>query len=287
MQRNRTSRTAWRAIVVALGLCAPAAQAMVISEGWDWILTPPTTETRVTWGTDSVVLESLPYRNPLSRVLWGEPAAPLPTFVSFRTEWLDPHGSVVGPDSRHRVTQVIVPEEVVLGDFDTVVRRPAGAVTGATGTTTDVPIQIEWLSLKSTAPADVPALPFCALAGCDIYVGFERSVTQDAGMMRLTSGNADGSAGTIDLGLTGDGADDATLGLPLNWQAKLMPHGMDPYDALRDGFVFTVDGTPLRFQQPTPYSTFTVAVPEPESWALLVAGLAVLGRWRRRGTPGR
>lgn len=285
MKQDRYAHAAWRTLVVALGVCPPAAHAVTISEGWDYILTPPSAETRVAWGTETVFLESLPYRNPLSRTLWGEPAAPIPTFVSFRTEWLDPHGTVVGPDSHHKVKQVIVREEIVLGDFDTVVRRPAPAVTGATGTTADVPIEIEWLSLKSVAPVPVPALPFCATAGCDLYVGFERGLIQDIGMMRLTSGNADGSQGTINLGLTGDAADDGALGLPLNWQAKLLPHGMDPFAALRDGYVFTMLGTPLRFQQPTAFSTYTVAVPEPETWALFLGGLAVLGRFS--GKPRR
>lgn len=64
--------------------------------------------------------------------------------------WVDQHGNVVGPDSRHKVGQLLVPEDTHTAD--TVVRRNDDAVFNGLGDAPTVDIEIVALSLKSVDP---------------------------------------------------------------------------------------------------------------------------------------
>ncbi len=109
--------------------------------------------------------------------------------------WVDPHGNTVGPDSIHKVNQVLVPDNT---PYDTVVRRLDDATFNGTSETQNVDIEIVALSLKSVEPivvtygAESPVL-------WDVFVTLDETATQPTGSIDLFSTTFTGSAVSGDV----------------------------------------------------------------------------------------
>lgn len=192
--------------------------------------------------------------------------------VGFRVTWLDPHGTVVGPDSKHKVKQLVEP---ILGvwPFDTVIARKSAADIAGVGDETTIPIEIVWLSLKSVQPVD---LGDPAHTVVDVYAGLHPG-SQIEGKTKLTSTTLAGDAGKVDLGLKGIASDDPAspdfLGLPVIYDVVFIPHGLDP---IPTNVILRQDGAVAMFHGNTmsPSGNYEI-VPEPNS--LVVIGLAAIG----------
>ena len=269
-------------ILIALALAAAllmpqAAQAAYIPAGYDYFCTD--NGSVVMPGIGTVQLQGFAWPGASDpTLLFPLPALPPVGEVLFQVTWLDQHGNVVGPDSVHKVTQVITPNPSA-GPFDTIVRRKVDAsITGVGGETT-IPIEIVWLSLKSSAPIDI-GLPFLV----DAYVGLHPG-GQIEGKAKLVSGLDCGNAGTVDLGLKGvstdNPADPSFLGLPVTYDVKFIPHDMDP---IASNVVYRQDGVQAIFhgdsQSPSGQYTVNKPVPEPSALVLALSGYGLVFRRR-------
>ena len=118
--------------------------------------------------------------------LQGNP--PVEDFMRFPPplilQWVDQHGNVVGPDSRHKVGQILVPENTHLAD--TVVRRNDDAVFNAVGEAPTVDIEIVALSLKSVEPI-VVTYGSSGFKLWDVFVTLDETAVQPVGSIDLTS----------------------------------------------------------------------------------------------------
>lgn len=193
--------------------------------------------------------------------------------VGFQVTWLDPHGTVVGPESQHKVTQVTEPVwGDVISPFDTVIRRKAGADISGVGGEATIPIEIVWLSLKSTAPIDI-GLPSLV----DVYVGLNAG-GQIEGKTKLVSTTSLGDAGTISIGIPGvspsDSADPDFLGLPVTYDVMFIPVGMEP---IVGNVVYGIYDQYTVFQNP---GTAIYITPEPATLMLLGLGGLMLRKRR-------
>lgn len=246
-----------------LALTPSASHAVNIPAGYDYMLTG-SADVKLDLGGGGAVqvnLISFPYENALARALWGKPSYVDPAVASFRTTWYDQHGSVVNPpdpEAHHAVSQVTT---TTGGHFDTVIRRLDPANMAGVGSEDQVGIQIDWLSLKSSAPVNISGYEF------DIYVGVNSALTKETGAMRLRSGTVSGDRGWINLG-TGNPGD--TLGLPLNWVAQIMFHDTETLFKQLTGHDTFIN----HWVDPPDDTVPTYEVPEPSS---VLAGACLLG----------
>jgi hypothetical protein len=232
-------------------------------------------------GIGYVELEGFPYPgSPDPTALFPLPDIAEVQQALFQVTWFDEHGNQVTSDSEHKVKQV---KRVRPGvdPFDTIVRRKADATVGSVGDEQQVPIEIEWLSLRSVDPIDI-GLPVFV----DLYVGLDDEATQIEGKMKLISESPDGNQGKVDIGKKGETPDDPLdpdfLGLPVVFQVVMIPVGQDP---IPDNVVARQRGVHNVFhgKNQSPSGSY-VFVPEPSTfliWSLL-AGLGIGLGWRRR-----
>lgn len=200
--------------------------------------------------------------------------SPFPPFQNiFRTKWLDPHGNEVGPNSAHKVQQVLEP----IDPFDTIIQRKDSATLANAGDSTEVEIEIIWLSLVSIDPIKVTYGPEPS-SFFDVYVGLSDSTPQQQGKTRLTATVPGGSEGTVDLG----SKTDPVLGLPLIYDVYF-------FDVNDSSTKYKISNVPARLYN-SELGAYT-AVPEPSTWlhfGIGLAGIWLCGRRKQKGIiPGR
>lgn len=266
--------------VCALALLAHGgAWAANIAPGYDFFSTDSGGTRATLVGLGDVQFEGFAYSgstDPTALFPLPEGLA-LPTGAAgFRTTWLDPHQSGFGLPFQQKVAQVVEPAS---GGFDTVVQRKADVTIEGIGSEGTVPIEIVWLSLKSTEPVTIDTGDGILVA--DLYLGLRQGV-QVAGRAKLTSAVPTGNSGAISIGLPGTTpADDPTdpdfLGLPAIYDVYLIPHGMDPIPA---NVIFMVPVLTSVFQN----NTGRYSVPEPSALLALGLGLSCLPFRRRSAT---
>jgi len=99
-------------------------------------------------------------------------------------QWVDTHGNAVGPDSVHKVNQILVPENT--GKADTVVRRNDDAIFNGVGDAPTIDIEIVALSLQSVDPI-VVTYGGAGVKLWDVFVTLDETAFQPVGSMDLTS----------------------------------------------------------------------------------------------------
>jgi len=243
------------AAVGAAALLAPAvAMAGQIPAGEDAIQTKPGDASVILPGIGLVPLEgaefSAPGTDPHYPLTAAEVArlnalAPDLGLVSYHLQWVDQHGSVVGPTSAHKFSQVLVPTLNTTPNFDTVIKRENTLTFTAGGQVQQTQIQILMLDLQSVAPVLIGGFHYELLAilanGSPVCTD---PCTQFTGNLKFDSTSVDGNGGvhgTLDLGVTGPtptaanlGSDlpSGTEGLPVNFDIQFIP--LDGGPALGD-----------------------------------------------------
>ena len=259
--------------LMMLGLGRAPANAGEISGDFDYFLTPDDIHTNVELFGTHYQLCSLPTYQPgdLACRLWGEPGR-RPTATHFVTHWVDQHGNVVGPDSQHKVHQVVIEYPPYPLPFDTVIHR-GDVIIGASDTQKTASLQFDWLSLR-TNPEGVTIAGQSGLF--DIYVGLNSHVTQSIGKMNLIFDTpGDTHSGRLDLGtltnvddqdrLKITDPDSQNYGLIVDYEYRVFRHLDDPLTAT----ALAVGTDVSIFHNQT--GTFSV-VPEPSSMVLLSLG---------------
>jgi len=259
-------------VIAAAMLITQPALAVTVSGGYDFFLTNMQLSEVTIPGIGSIPLQGFAVPgppDPMALFPLPEGAKPPTTkqVVGFQVTWHDPHGTVVGPESHHAVTQVVEPVwGDVISPFDTVVRRKADADISGVGGEATIPIEIAWLSLKSANPIDI-GLPSLV----DVYVGLNPG-GQIEGKTQLVSTTSLGDAGTIGIGIPGltpiDPANQDFLGLPVTYDVVFIPHGMDP---IVDNVVYRIDDITTIFQNPS-LGNYINIIPEPATLLLLTLG---------------
>lgn len=184
------------AMLAMVVLLPGVGQAVTISSGWDFFTTDSASVDLSGLGLGWVNLQGLPY--PPDNCLFPIPKPPSPCpEPTFTVTWLNQHGAEVDYKSIHKVTQIITPNPCA-GPFDTIVLRKEDVNIDGAGDTATTPIEIIWLSLKSKNPINYPGVGLL-----DLYVGLTPGVNQIEGKMKLTSNQACGNSGTVDIGLRG------------------------------------------------------------------------------------
>ena len=216
--------------------------------------------------------------------------APNLGLVTYSLQWVDEHGSVVGPTSVHKVGQELVPTINTTPNFDTVVQRLDTLTFTAAGQVQETQIRILMLDLQSVAPVVIGGFHYEMVAilanGSPVYDSTDTMHPQYLGNLKFdaTAVTAAGVFGTLDLGVTGPTPTASNLGADL-------PSGMEGLPVNFDIQFIPLDGGPtinpmqseVIFQNTGP-SSFG-PVPEPSSLALLLtAAVAISGRfaWRNR-----
>jgi hypothetical protein len=209
--------------------------------------------------------------------------APSLGLVSYQLQWVDAHGSVVGPTSVHKVGQDLVPVLNTTPNFDTVIQRLNTLTFTAAGQVQESQIRILMLNLQSVAPVLISGFHYELIAvlanGSPVYDPSDTSAPQYTGNLKFDANSvaSTGVSGTLDLGVTGPTPTTANLGANL-------PSGMEGLPVNFDIQFIPLDGGPalpgvtseVIFQNTGP-STFS-AVPEPSSLVLLLtAGLMTGG----------
>jgi len=267
------------ALTMAAALLMPqAVQAAYIPAGYDYFSTDHGTV--VMPGIGTIQLQGFAWHGPFDPTqLFPLPAGALPPVRRWvEVQWLDQHGTAVGPDSRHKVSQVVLEHEEPVPYFDTIVSRNASVDISGIGAEATIPIEIQWLSLRSLDPVDI-GLPFL----CDVYAGLHPG-DQIVGRTKLVSAVECGNSGTMDIGLKGvttdNPADPDFLGLPVMYDVAFIPNGMDP---IPHNVVYWQEGLQAIFHGDTMARSgqYTVLVPEPSALMTLAFGASCLV-FRRR-----
>ena len=220
-------------------------------------------------GGGTVQLQGFAWPGPFDPTqLFPLPSGALPAVRRWvEIQWLDPHGTAVAPDSKHKVSQLTLEHEEPVPYFDTIVSRKASVDISGVGGSAVIPIEIVWLSLKSTAPIDI------GLGLCDLYVGLHPG-GQTEGKTKLVSAEECGNSGTMDIGLKGVTSDNPGdpdfLGLPVMYDVDFIPVGMEP---IASNVVYSLEGLQAIFHGDTmsPSGQYTVIKPVPEPSALILA----------------
>ena len=185
-----------------------------------------------------LLLEGWPFDFPFGR----PPKFPDDQLVE-RHVWLDRHGSEVGPDSAHKVSQTVdIVQPLPPYNFDTVVERLNGGLFCDPGDVEDVRIQFIWLSLRSCVPIVVD-FENGSQKTFWVHIGLSnRSNELAPGRMRLTAERVDpaGALLHMDIGREGDPIDQQFqedplafefdnnhLGLPLYFQMLFVEEGTE------------------------------------------------------------
>jgi hypothetical protein len=213
--------------------------------------------------------------------------APNLGLVTYQLQWVDPHGSVVGPTSSHKFSQVLTPVINTTPNFDTVIQRVNDVTLTAPGQVGETKIKILMLDLQSVNPVliagfhyEVLALLANGSAVCDNpCTEFTGNLKFDATSINPVTGLP---SGNLDLGITGPTPTTANLGADL-------PSGMEALPVNFDINFIPLDGGPalppnngeVIFQNFGP-SSFAPVVPEPGTLALLSTALLALAGLRRR-----
>jgi hypothetical protein len=150
-------------LVVMPGSVA-TCRTLIIDSGWDLILTPPE-------GSQS---SAGPHANPAGFIEPG--SAPFEGTVALEGA---PPGTVPACGDP-------------VGDTDTVIARQGAAELPPVPGSDTVPVAIEWLSLRSTAPIDLGPD-----GSCDVYVGLSPTPAPATGTEQIT--NETPAGGTLDI----------------------------------------------------------------------------------------
>ena len=208
--------------VSALLVAAPAADAAQILANADAFQTLPGAASITlpsALGGAVVPLEGAEFSTPAP----GTPFYPLTTadatrlntlapnlgLVQLQLQWVDAHGSPVGPTSTHKVGQVLAPVVNTTPTFDTVVQRLSTLTFTSAGQVQETQIRVLMLDLQSVAPVVIGGFHyelFAVLAnGSPVYDPAVTSAPQYLGNMKFDATSVTSSAvsGTLDLGVTG------------------------------------------------------------------------------------
>jgi hypothetical protein len=201
--------------------------------------------------------------------------APNLGLVQYQLEWVDAHGSVVGPTSVHKVGQILVPTINTTPNFDTVVQRLNTLSFTAGGQVAETPIRIIMLNLQSVAPVAIGGFHYELVAvlanGSPVYDPSDPSHPQYLGNMKFDSTSVDsaGVHGTLDLGVTGPTPTTVNLGadlpsgmeaLPVNFDIQFIPlDGGPQFQDVQQEVIFQNTGNSSFNPTPEP-STFLVAL---------------------------
>jgi hypothetical protein len=211
--------------------------------------------------------------------------APNLGLVKYELQWVDAHGSVVGPTSEHKVGQILVPVLNTTPTFDTVIQRMSDVTLTAPGQVGETPIRVLMLNLQSVTPIPIGGFHYELIAvlanGSPVFDPTDLADPQFMGNVKFHSTAIDangGVYGTLDLGVTGPTPTSANLGANL-------PSGMEGLPVNFDIQFIPLDGGPaiqdmkqeVIFQNNGP-SQFQPINPEPSSFALLfMAGIITGG----------
>jgi hypothetical protein len=263
-------------LTIAAALLMPQAlQAVTIPAGYDYFTTDYGSVV-MPWGETNILiqLQGFPWPGPPDPTqLFPLPSGALPPVRRWiEVQWLDQHGTTVGPDSKHKVSQLTLAHEEPVPYFDTVVSRNTSVDISGVGGSAIIPIEIIWLSLKSAAPIDI-GLP---VGPVDVYAGLHPG-GQIEGKTKLVSAVECGNSGSMDIGLKGvtpiDPAVTNFLGLPVTYDVDFIPAGLEP---IPSNVVYKLEGLQAIFQGDTmsPSGLYNV-IPEPS--AVMLVGLSLAG----------
>jgi hypothetical protein len=267
-------------LTIAAALVMPeAVQGNYIPAGWDYFSTDHGSV--VMPGVGTVQLQGFAWPGPPDpTLLFPLPPGALPPVRRWiEVQWRDQHGNVVGPESKHKVSQLILEHEELVPYFDTIVSRNAALDITGVGASVVIPIEIVWLSLKSIEPIIDVRIPF----PCDLYVGLHVG-GQIEGKTKFVSATECGNSGSVDIGLRGVTPDDPVdpdfLGLPVTYDVLFIPHGMDP---IPSNVVHREESLQAIFHGDTMFASgeYRTLIPEPSG--LMTVALSVCGLVLRRG----
>jgi hypothetical protein len=216
--------------------------------------------------------------------------APNLGLVSYQLQWVDAHGSVVGPTSMHKVGQILVPVINTTPTFDTVIQRLNPVTLTAPGQAGETQIRVLMLNLQSVAPILLGVFHYEVIAvlanGDPVYDPTNLGAPQYAGNVKFHATAVTGSqvTGTLDLGVTGPTPTTANLGADL-------PSGMEALPVNFDIQFIPLDGGPqinpviqeTIFTNTGPSSFGPNSVPEPSSFVLLLTSVVLTAgfAWRK------
>jgi hypothetical protein len=276
---------------------APSVQAAVIQANADAFQTAPgAASVTLNFGAGPQVIPlegatdfSLP-KIPLTsaEVARLNSLAPNLGLVSYQLQWVNAHGSVVGPASQHAVGQQLLPVLNTTPNFDTVVQRVSNVTLTAAGQSVETQIRVLMLDLQSVAPVLIGGFHYETLVmlanGSPVFDPTDSAHPQFTGNIKFdaTLANPNFALGTLDMGVTGPTPTSANLGanlpsgmegLPVNFEIQFIPLDGGPAISPQSGETIFQNTGPSSFSQ----------VPEPATGALLVIGaIAAIGFARRK-----
>lgn len=303
---NRAARRASLALLAAIAVFSPAATAAddvpANADAWQTRPGDASIVLPAALGGATVLMEGAEFSPPgtspyypltAAEVTRLNALAPNLGLVSYQLEWVDPHGSVVGPTSMHKVGQELVPVLNTTPNFDTVVQRLSTVSFTGAGQSQETAIRILMLDLQSVAPVLIGGFHYEVVAilanGSPVYDPADSANPQYTGNLKLNSTaiTPAGVTGTLDMGVTGPTPTAANLGANL-------PAGMLGLPVSFDLLFIPLDGGPaipgvkdeVIFQNPS-LGTFS-ALPEPSGLVLLLTSSVLVGGLAlRRARSGR
>jgi hypothetical protein len=211
--------------------------------------------------------------------------------VQYHLEWVDAHGSVVGPTSAHKVGQVLVPMLDTTPNFDTVIQRLDTLTFTAGGQVQETRIRPLMLDLQSVSPVNISGFHYEAVVvlanGRPVFDPADSLDPQYTGNLKFDSAFLDSSGvhGTLDLGVTGPAPTSANLGADLPSGTEGLPVNFDIQFIPLDGGPSIADTKAEVIFQNTGPSSFD-PVPEPSPLVLLLAAGLTGGLALRRRRSG-